>query len=456
MNPDGLLFCVATPNVTLSNATFALSSLAEGGSQFTSATQEIFKSSGANALQDVSFFQVRSSFWNHEALEYGTLYDVLANDEHYASSYQRRRYDDLQATHGRDLLQYSGTDEGPPNCVLITASWKANTRYELDFGMTNPMPAEGEESNNSHLKFWFAPVTYERIDASHLKYGVRGVKDGTMCAMSPTLESYGNQLYDACDVLNGTATAAEDCLTTLQAQYQSESLPGSDQYSSLVNVYKSANGLGVAVQDVTNSTCGANEAFSDKVGGECISCGSGEIEYTQTSQQPLSCACPSTHIQNVIGSPACGAAKSLIQTSATTSKEVAGSLCSFYTDKYEGLLNQQISALSVVHTYVQEFLDQAHLLLDRDEMARVNKTFVAEYMFDERVKGNTPTRDQGILPNCYNCNNGAFKDFNSGVVAEVKDVFFQAVHTFRLIGFALNSVGKWVGKRDERKDRTDR
>ena len=439
VEPEGLLFCLATPNVDLSNATFSLSSLTSGGSQFIASTQDIVTSKVD--LQGVSFFQVKTSLWQHNALEFGTLYDVLANDEYYASSYHRRRYDDLQAAHNRFLVASSGTTEGPPNCALLTANWQANTRYQLAFDVTNP-PADGD-TTASELKVWYAPITYTKIDDNHLEYGVRGGKEGQECTLSENLESYGKALYDACEVLDSVLgkqlSDPEACLSDLKAHYQSDGLPGSDQYSSLVNVHKSSTGLGIASAAVTNSTCGENEAFSPNFGGECIACGTGQVQYSQGTLQPLSCSCPQTHEVHLVGSPACGAPKSLIRDS-TTPKETASALCTLYSEKYDGLSSHQTSALSVVHGYVDEFLDHAHMLIDRDAMSRLNETFVGTFMFDEREK-NTPTRKGGIKPNCYSCNEGVFEDFNTGAKAEVNDVYFEAVHTFRLIGFALGSLG---------------
>lgn len=380
---------------------------------------------------------------------------MLANDDYYASSYQRQRYDDLQSASGSvDLVSTDGSGEGSPNCVLLTANWIAGTRYQLDFNMTNPTGGRGSEA--SDLSFWFAPLTYARIDENHLQHTVRGSKAGQVCVEGTSLQNYGKELFDACEVVSSQLTkqlSGEDvCLSELRNHYQADSFPWSDEYSGRVNVHKSATGLGISAQAVTNSTCGANEAFSSHFGGECIDCGTGEVQYSENTQQPLSCVCPTDRIQNLIGSPACGGPKSVIE-EANTTRQVANSLCAFYSQKYDGLLSQQTSALSVIHTYIEDFQDQAHLLLDIDEMSRINKTFVDKYMFDERLE-KSPTRKSGIHPNCYKCDtvetqqNGQivgvsmFKDFNSGALGEVQDVFFQAVHTFRLIGFALHSLGK--------------
>ena len=76
------------------------------------------------------------------------MYDVLANDDYYASSYQRQRYDDLQSASGSvDLVSTDGSSEGSPNCVLLTANWIAGTRYQLDCNMTNPTGGRGSEAS---------------------------------------------------------------------------------------------------------------------------------------------------------------------------------------------------------------------------------------------------------------------------------------------------------------------
>ena len=129
----------------------------------------------------------------------------------------------------------------------------------------------------------------------------------------------------------------------------------------------------------------------------------------------------------------------------STEKEVADYLCTFYTGKYESLLARETSALTVARGYVDDFLAQAHLLLDRDEMHRLNATFVASFLFDERNDADGPTRKRGVKPNCYHCDQGGFTDFDSGARVDLAnaqaDVFFDAVHTFRLIGYALGSLG---------------
>ena len=114
-----------------------------------------------------------------------------------------------------------------------------------------------------------------------------------MCSVGAILGSYGKSpsLYDACDAVEATLSKKlsdpEACLADLKAHYLSDPLPGSDGYSSAVNVYKSENGLGISANAVTNSTCGENEAFSPRFGGVCVSCGTGEIEYSAvTSQLP--------------------------------------------------------------------------------------------------------------------------------------------------------------------------
>ena len=150
---------------------------------------------------------------------------------------------------------------------------------------------------------------------------------------------------------------------------------------------------------------------------------------------------PPDHVTHITGSPVCGGPKSLV-TQANTTRQVAASLCDFYSGKYDGLLRREVSALSVIHTYVEDFLDQGHLMMDREDMSAANETFASEYVFDERKDGSSPTRRCGIKPNCYKCDDGKFEDFSTGALVEVTDHFFDAVHVFRLIGFALHTKGK--------------
>ncbi|QDZ22016.1 hypothetical protein HOP50_06g45570 [Chloropicon primus] len=442
--PEGLLFCLATPRAELSNATVELKTLKGGGDQFEQDAEIILDGFSGGSVASVAFFQTKASFWDMDALEFGTVYDVLANDEYFSSSYSRRRYDDLQSKHNDFLVPSSATGEGEPNCVLVTGNWKEGTRYHLGFEVTNPVPGGGS-AGTSPFSLWSAPVTYRNLDEDHIQYTIRGNKEGQMCSVGAILGSYGESpsLYDACDAVEATLSKKlsdpEACLADLKAHYSSDPLPGSDGYSSAVNVYKSENGLGISAAAVTNSTCGENEAFSPKFGGECISCGTGEIEYSAATSQPLSCSCPAHNERHRIGSPACGPAKSVIRASNTT-RQVAESLCSFYGQKYDELLEEKASALSVTHSYVQDFLDQAHAFLDRDDLYRINETFWREFMFDERVK-DSPTRRFGIKPNCYKCDEGKFVDFDSGEKVMARDDFFEAVHTLRLLGLALYTKG---------------
>ena len=94
--PEGLVFCLATPSVSLSSATFSVSTLVQGGTQFDRDGQTIVDDSGVD-LGGVSFFQTKTAIWDQGALEFGTLYDVLANDDYFSSSYVRKRYDDLES-----------------------------------------------------------------------------------------------------------------------------------------------------------------------------------------------------------------------------------------------------------------------------------------------------------------------------------------------------------------------
>ncbi len=123
---------------------------------------------------------------------------------------------------------------------------------------------------------------------------------------------------------------------------------------------------------------------------------------------------------------------------------MADYLCTFYSGKYEGLLARETSALAVSRSYVDDFLSQAHTLLDRDDLQRLNATFVASFLFDERDDAESPTRGAGVKPNCFHCDQGRFTDAASGALADLAgtaDLFFDAVHTFRLIGFALAELG---------------
>ena len=487
VEPEGLLFCLATPGASLSDATASLVSLAQGGGQFDqTGAQTVFDfGSSGGSLEDVSFFQVRdqvlcanrpppssdhpipyparnaqtkATFWEQNALEHGTVYDVLGTDEYFSESYARRRYDDLQFAHGDALVPSTPTGEGDSaNCVLLTGTWKAGTRYALELNVSNP------DGVSSPLVVWHAPISYAKIDEGHTRYAVRGSKEGQTCEPRQALRDWGGaelETYDACEVLRSVVggaseTEPESCLADLRTKYLADPLPGVDQHSAKVNVFRSAGGLlesGVDVSTLTNSTCGANEAFSANFGGECVDCGEGSVEYDLATGKPLSCSCASTRERRAIGGPFCGRFRfplcggqatpfcGVSNSTATSARDVAASVCSFYAEKYGDLLERRASALSVAHAYLEDFLELAHSFLDRDDLYAANETFASSFAFDER-HGDSPTRRLGVKPNCYHCNGGEFEDFETGQRSKVRDDFFDAVQVFRLIGFVLHTKG---------------
>ena len=78
----------------------------------------------------------------------------------------------------------------PGNCLVLTGSWRAATRYEQSLEMLNPfanvpdpaMQAEATAAAGSSLQAWLAPLTYSLNDKGSLLFGVRGDKHGHLCS----------------------------------------------------------------------------------------------------------------------------------------------------------------------------------------------------------------------------------------------------------------------------------
>ena len=209
--------------------------------------------------------------------------------------------------------------------------------------------------------------------------------------------------------------------------------------------HRSEDGLGlVSVADVTNSTCGANEAASLHHGGECVACGAGAVVYSGAGDpKPLACACPATEVPLRVGSAACGGPRVplLGADPAATSADAAASLCAHYTARHALLLGGGASASAVADADPGDFEAAAHALVDREAMRRANATLVGSLMTDGRHTV-SPTRRGGLGPDCFNCDGGTFASFAGGGRHAVRDIHFRAVQTLRLIGLALHNAGE--------------
>jgi len=93
---------------------------------------------------------------------------------------------------------------------------------------------------------------------------------------------------------------------------------------------------------------------------------------------------------------------------------------------------------------LKAFSKAAKLLMDDVDIRAANATFAATYIWDDRHP-NSPTRHQGIAPSCNKCNGATtFKDvFQRKKKTPVYDNQFQAMNTFRLIGYVLDTVASF-------------
>ena len=274
--PDGILLCATAEDHRFDRSTFVVNKLEEGGSQFVSGTSQTVTDTSISALLSVRAL-AGASTWNHRPVEVGVAADVLGMDPHYASTYIRRRYDDLtvdaagtsldgvfQEPDWSDsaadrlaatdavvnqladddltdtqrvalLRQLAELNRPGGNCALLTGKWYADTRYELTFSAPNPPLGSAATA----LGWWMAPLSYaspadnERDGAggaegdARVRYAVRGDKSGTVCGVRTSVSSTP---HDACAVLttggsDPTTAAAGDATACAAANADARAIP---------------------------------------------------------------------------------------------------------------------------------------------------------------------------------------------------------------------------------------
>ena len=495
--PDGILLCATADDHRFDRSTFVVNKLEEGGSQFVSGTSQTVADASTSALLSVRALSGASA-WNHRPVEVGVAADVLGMDPHYASTYIRRRYDDLtvdaagtpldgvfqdpswsdsaadrlaatdavvnQLADDADLTdtervvllrQLAELNRPGGNCALLTGTWYADTRYELTFSAPNPPLGSAATA----LGWWMAPLSYasppddDRDGAggmegsARVSYAVRGDKSGTVCGLRSSVSS---ALHDACAVLT---TGGSDPTTA-----------AAGDASACAAANTAANDpLAVAGQGtpVGAGACAAGLVRSYRFSGHCVTCAdvggtAGTVTDTDGVTTRDACSCATTKMTLRAGASACGSTRGPAGT-ATTENELATELCATFSDVKEALNGGAAAgatagvgggiaagAHAVAAAYVDAFLSAGSSLVDAEDVAAANATYRASMMFDERAP-NDPTRRLGIAPNCQSCGRdaaerGTFVD-DYGVVGKIKDVRFDAGHALRLIGYVLKSKG---------------
>ena len=495
--PDGILLCATADDHRFDRSTFVVNKLEEGGSQFVSGTSQTVADASTSALLSVRALSGASA-WNHRPVEVGVAADVLGMDPHYASTYNRRRYDDLtvdaagtpldgvfqdpswsdsaadrlaatdavvnQLADDADLTdtervvllrQLAELNRPGGNCALLTGTWYADTRYELTFSAPNPALGSAATA----LGWWMAPLSYasppddDRDGAggmegsARVSYAVRGDKSGTVCGLRSSVSS---ALHDACAVLT---TGGSDPTTA-----------AAGDASACAAANAAANDpLAVAGQGtpVGAGACATGLVRSYRFSGHCVTCtDAGGTAETVTDTDGVTsrdaCSCPATKMTLRAGASACGSTRGPAGT-ATTEGALAAELCATFSGVKEALDGGAAAgatagvgggiaagAHAVAAAYVDAFLSAGSSLVDAEDVAAANATYRASMMFDERAP-NDPTRRLGIAPNCQSCGRdaaerGTFVD-DYGVVGKIKDVRFDAGHALRLIGYVLKSKG---------------
>lgn len=495
--PDGILLCATADDHRFDRSTFVVNKLEEGGSQFVSGTSQTVADASTSALLSVRALSGASA-WNHRPVEVGVAADVLGMDPHYASTYIRRRYDDLtvdaagtpldgvfqdpswsdsaadrlaatdavvnQLADDADLTdtervvllrQLAELNRPGGNCALLTGTWYADTRYELTFSAPNPALGSAATA----LGWWMAPLSYaspsddDRDGAggmegsARVSYAVRGDKSGTVCGLRSSVSS---ALHDACAVLttggsDPTTAAAGDASACAAA-------------NAAANDPLAVAGQGVPVGA---GACATGQVRSYRFSGHCVTCtDAGGTAETVTDTDGVTsrdaCSCPATKMTLRAGASACGSTRGPAGT-ATSEGALAAELCATFSGVKEALDGGAAAgatagvgggiaagAHAVAAAYVDAFLSAGSSLVDAEDVAAANATYRASMMFDERAP-NDPTRRLGIAPNCQSCGRdaaerGTFVD-DYGVVGKIKDVRFDAGHALRLIGYVLKSKG---------------
>eukprot|EP00878_Enallax_costatus_P030244 GHUV01032913.1.p1 GENE.GHUV01032913.1~~GHUV01032913.1.p1 ORF type:complete len:267 (+),score=68.73 GHUV01032913.1:478-1278(+) len=224
-----------------------------------------------------------------------------------------------------------------------------------------------------------------------------------------------------------TAAVMQTCIAALQAAAAANaSLAATFPF----NVPPVAQGLGLSSN--SDVACGPQQALSSsRFGGECIDCTNAAIQGSQ-------CICYPGYTANLIGPAACGPRINPAG-NASDAAALAWQLCQLYGTSLDKMMQGQLSDRLVLNMYLDAFSQQAAYLLDWTSIYEANQTFWKDYVVDWRMP-KSPSRWAGVAPNCSACTNGMFKDIYTGRQVRARDDRFQAVNTFRLLGYLLFTV----------------
>ncbi|PNW88281.1 hypothetical protein CHLRE_01g022550v5 [Chlamydomonas reinhardtii] len=304
-----------------------------------------------------------------------------------------------------------------------------------------PSPAFMLVSNNATPIIWAVPLTtsidvYKQngVTVESLMFSVRGDKYAAACPLRSEIVPVVGSMFDACEESRkyglgppaGTTTTVQDCL------YRLRLVSGQPQNQGVLP-FTAPPLASYNLASWRATSCPApGQVLGPRFGGECVSCGPNGVRANNT------CVCPPNVLPNKVGNTACGDLVSPDGAANLTS--LPNWLCTHFSQAQEQWREKTLLAQNVAKLYSEAFLKLASPLLDLTNLQQAYNAFNATLIFDNR-RPDSPTRRQGIKPNCNKCVDGQFKNtINLNQKVPVFDWSFDAMNTFRFIGYALDQV----------------
>jgi hypothetical protein len=169
------------------------------------------------------------------------------------------------------------------NCVAIAGSWMRNTRYQLQLSVVNPKSSSLSEPAPG---VWVSVMTGELGPTGHLNLRVAGGgKFGNVCSIPEQRKSAMSTAFNACMAAHKAGAIAlegnhltADCIEALRTTNTSEVWADALEHAQLAAVLGTTPLVDVTqLSGVSAASCLPEEAFSSRLGGECISCQPGVV-----------------------------------------------------------------------------------------------------------------------------------------------------------------------------------
>ena len=393
-------------------AGWELARVEEGGTQF---------DARALASAGVAFLAAEAEAASVAPLEGASVYDLLATDPYYASSYHSARYDDLRAdAQGRGLRGFFGdagdADAASPvapagsaaedarvangSCVLVTGPFRAGERYALTFVAD---ASDVAVDPGALPELWYLPMSYDDDGAGGLRLDVRGDKRGTVC-----------------EARSGVATEQVP--------------PAATPTLSL---------------GLEGEACAAGQARASlRYGGECVECESvSGVVSGSLAEGTQRCDCPADVHVVPVGGAACGA--QWVEGDAdgdapvTNAAQLAANLCARLAAELAAIeAGTGSDAVAASGAALNLLRDDGTALLDETTIAAAEAAVDAEMAPDPRQRGD-PIRRTGLRANCEGCGtqDGSFTDASSGQSSHYVDTRYEAARAMRIAGVAMELAG---------------